>query len=125
MFGSLFVFFFFSSRRRHTICALVTGVQTCALPIWFKSAAQEALPQAQTVLDPFHVVRWASNMLDECRRRVQHDILGRRGRKNDPLYKSRRTLLTRISSLSDANKKQLFQLFADEHHLEVDCTWSM
>src|SRR3546814_10699516 len=26
-------FFFLSSRRRHTICALVTGVQTCALPI--------------------------------------------------------------------------------------------
>src|SRR3546814_2809144 len=25
--------FFFSSRRRHTMCALVTGVQTCALPI--------------------------------------------------------------------------------------------
>src|SRR3546814_2942699 len=29
----LLVFFFFSSRRRHTRCALVTGVQTCALPI--------------------------------------------------------------------------------------------
>src|SRR3546814_18463901 len=29
----LVVFFFFSSRRRHTRCALVTGVQTCALPI--------------------------------------------------------------------------------------------
>src|SRR3546814_2549364 len=28
------VFFFFSSRRRHTRCALVTGVQTCALPIY-------------------------------------------------------------------------------------------
>src|SRR3546814_4755023 len=28
------VFFFFSSRRRHTSCALVTGVQTCALPIF-------------------------------------------------------------------------------------------
>src|SRR3546814_4657470 len=26
--------FFFSSRRRHTRCELVTGVQTCALPIW-------------------------------------------------------------------------------------------
>src|SRR3546814_4256850 len=26
--------FFFSSRRRHTSCALVTGVQTCALPIF-------------------------------------------------------------------------------------------
>src|SRR3546814_4993162 len=30
--------FFFSSRRRHTRCALVTGVQTCALPIWIAEA---------------------------------------------------------------------------------------
>src|SRR3546814_4375773 len=29
----ILMFFFFSSRRRHTRCALVTGVQTCALPI--------------------------------------------------------------------------------------------
>src|SRR3546814_1786531 len=29
----LLLVFFFSSRRRHTRCALVTGVQTCALPI--------------------------------------------------------------------------------------------
>src|SRR3546814_10689569 len=29
----IFAYFFFSSRRRHTRCALVTGVQTCALPI--------------------------------------------------------------------------------------------
>src|SRR3546814_12253003 len=29
----IYVVFFFSSRRRHTRCALVTGVQTCALPI--------------------------------------------------------------------------------------------
>src|SRR3546814_14670850 len=31
-------FFFFSSRRRHTRCALVTGVQTCALPILCRRA---------------------------------------------------------------------------------------
>src|SRR3546814_4598224 len=31
---NLLVCFFCSSRRRHTRCALVTGVQTCALPIW-------------------------------------------------------------------------------------------
>src|SRR3546814_12774132 len=37
--------FFFSSRRRHTICALVTGVQTCALPI--SSAAWRRLLAAQ------------------------------------------------------------------------------
>src|SRR3546814_8969072 len=29
--------FFFCSRRRHTRCALVTGVQTCALPICYRS----------------------------------------------------------------------------------------
>src|SRR3546814_17275193 len=29
----IYLYFFFSSRRRHTRCALVTGVQTCALPI--------------------------------------------------------------------------------------------
>src|SRR3546814_1312092 len=39
--------FFFSSRRRHTRCALVTGVQTCALPIY---VAQRKL-SAQTVAD--------------------------------------------------------------------------
>src|SRR3546814_5311037 len=33
---SMFVVFFFSSRRRHTRCALVTGVQTCALPITWR-----------------------------------------------------------------------------------------
>src|SRR3546814_9214899 len=32
-------FVFFSSRRRHTRCALVTGVQTCALPICFEIGA--------------------------------------------------------------------------------------
>src|SRR3546814_6405796 len=35
------LFFFFSSRRRHTRCALVTGVQTCALPI---SVGKPSLP---------------------------------------------------------------------------------
>src|SRR3546814_6422887 len=42
------VAFFFSSRRRHTRCALVTGVQTCALPIFcgLPGRGQEAwLPQ--------------------------------------------------------------------------------
>src|SRR3546814_2466106 len=36
--------FFFSSRRRHTRCALVTGVQTCALPISPQVARAHALP---------------------------------------------------------------------------------
>src|SRR3546814_18053294 len=36
------IYFFFSSRRRHTRCALVTGVQTCALPISLASACAAA-----------------------------------------------------------------------------------
>src|SRR3546814_5995675 len=39
--------FFFSSRRRHTRCALVTGVQTCALPI---SATLLRLPEQSVLL---------------------------------------------------------------------------
>src|SRR3546814_10356949 len=48
-------FFFFSSRRRHTRCALVTGVQTCALPISagsVTSMTREALPPPQAGVRP-------------------------------------------------------------------------
>src|SRR3546814_16342119 len=41
----MFFCFFFSSRRRHTRCALVTGVQTCALPI----CRREEKPPVPTV----------------------------------------------------------------------------
>src|SRR3546814_12933666 len=40
--------FFFSSRRRHTRCALVTGVQTCALPICLGSKVPTVLPMRIT-----------------------------------------------------------------------------
>src|SRR3546814_3302080 len=39
--------FFFSSRRRHTRCALVTGVQTCALPISSKRGTDPRRDAAQ------------------------------------------------------------------------------
>src|SRR3546814_4511898 len=41
----VFLCFFFSSRRRHTECALVTGVQTCALPIYSEILAPEGAPE--------------------------------------------------------------------------------
>src|SRR3546814_3655423 len=43
--------FFFSSRRRHTRCALVTGVQTCALPISAASAVAAAASAASAATD--------------------------------------------------------------------------
>src|SRR3546814_120924 len=49
----VFVCFFFSSRRRHTRCALVTGVQTCALPIWADSLGLRLLSEeSSTSNDP-------------------------------------------------------------------------
>src|SRR3546814_4659724 len=41
--------FFFSSRRRHTRCALVTGVQTCALPISAANRDPEAFDDPDTL----------------------------------------------------------------------------
>src|SRR3546814_1361219 len=48
------LFFFFSSRRRHTRCALVTGVQTCALPIFFavNAAATATIAEATAAAAP-------------------------------------------------------------------------
>src|SRR3546814_6666299 len=54
-------FFFFSSRRRHTSFALVTGVQTCALPI---SAARLANAAAGVVVGKVGTaVAWPSEIL--------------------------------------------------------------
>src|SRR3546814_3501069 len=41
--------FFFSSRRRHTRCALVTGVQTCALPISGKGPGSRRARRAEAL----------------------------------------------------------------------------
>src|SRR3546814_2927548 len=52
-YGLVCCLFFFSSRRRHTRCALVTGVQTCALPIWGRARHEAIVRQGvgQKVLD--------------------------------------------------------------------------
>src|SRR3546814_5371567 len=56
----LSVFFFFSSRRRHTSCALVTGVQTCALPIsWQRDGASREQPRFPSGLAFRHIGLYA------------------------------------------------------------------
>ncbi|OIJ37117.1 ISL3 family transposase, partial [Rothia kristinae] len=91
----------------------------------FKTASFEELPAAVTVMDPFHVVRLAGDALDECRRPVQRDAFGRRGRKNDPLYTARRTLHTGAGLLTEKQQARLEALFADERHAEVEATWGI
>ena len=58
----------------------------------YRATFDTMLPDAIQVADPFHVVRLANSKLDECRRRVQNETLGHRGRKDDPLYRIRRLL---------------------------------
>src|SRR3546814_20138922 len=78
--------FFFSSRRRHTRCALVTGVQTCALPI---------CPPPVTVTELTHSLHaWSPTSLAKRQRlpatagRRQPDN-GKHGHATDPEYYGR------------------------------------
>src|SRR3546814_5368649 len=67
--------FFFSSRRRHTRCALVTGVQTCALPIYYAAASLKqrgrAQPSRLRAGDPRHYAA-ASLKLEKPRTSARH-----------------------------------------------------
>jgi len=91
----------------------------------FKTATAEELPDAVAVMDPFHVVRLAGDALDLCRRRVQQDTRGHRGRKGDPLYAARRTLHTGAELLTDKQTQRLHDLFAADEHVEVEATWGI
>lgn len=91
----------------------------------FKTATSEELPEAVAVMDPFHVVRLAGDAMDRCRRRVQQNIHGHRGRKGDPLYSARRTLLTGADLLTDKQKQRLENLFGREDHAEVKAAWGV
>lgn len=91
----------------------------------FKTGTTEELPEAVAVMDPFHVVRLAGDALDRCRRRVQQDLHGHRGRKDDPLYRARRTLHTGHDLLTDRQRQRLTALFGVEDHVQVEATWGI
>src|SRR3546814_1967655 len=60
----LVLVFFFSSRRRHTRCALVTGVQTCALPIcrpYLEGALERGFLAAPNRTDLEFSLMWANH----------------------------------------------------------------
>ena len=103
------------------------GVEVVAMDGFtgFKTATSQELPGAVAVMDPFHVVRLAGEAVDECRRRVQQDICGHRGRKEDPLYAARRTLHTGVDLLTDKQQQRLETLFAADEHVEVEATWGI
>jgi transposase len=90
----------------------------------FKTATEEELPEATAVMDPFHVVRLAGDAVEKCRRRVQQQVHGHRGRKDDPLYKARRTLLTGADLLTDRQYSRIQDVFDADEHVEVEATWA-
>ncbi|MDF1490255.1 ISL3 family transposase [Tessaracoccus caeni] len=91
----------------------------------FKSATTEELPDAVAVMDPFHVVHLAGDALDGCRRRVQQDTCGHRGRTGDPLYSARRTLHTGADLLTEKQTQRLAALFDGDTHIAVEATWAV
>ncbi|AYY11805.1 ISL3 family transposase [Actinobacteria bacterium YIM 96077] len=68
------------------------------------------LPKAHQVVDAFHCVQLANRALDEVRRRVQREHTGHRGRRNDPLYRVRRVLLTGEERLNETAQQRLTSL---------------
>src|SRR3546814_16997978 len=87
--------FFLSSRRRHTRCALVTGVQTCALPICLTGAYAIAVFCAD---EPHRVVgaRQGSPLVVGCSQQGNYlasDALALAGTTNQIVYLDRKSVV--------------------------------
>jgi transposase len=83
------------------------------------------LPDATQVADPYHVIALANRCVDECRRRVQNETLGHRGRRDDPLYRARRRLIMARQRLTvDGHERLMGLLTAGDPHLEVWAAWA-
>ena len=90
----------------------------------YRAVADTMLPHATQVADPFHVIRAANERLDDTRRRVQQQVLGHRGRKTDPLYRTRRLLVMADERLDDhARDKRRGLLAAGDPRGEVADAW--
>ena len=85
----------------------------------YKTAAADVVPDAVTVMDPFHVVALAGTKLDLIRQRIQQQTLGRRGHTGDPLYGIRRIARTRIQLLSVRQYHRLTSVLDADEHIPV------
>jgi hypothetical protein len=82
------------------------------------------LPDAVQVADPFHLVKLANQRLDEVRRRVQNEMFGHRGHRDDPLYRARRLLTRADERLNDLRRSKLLDLLGPgDPRSEVRTAW--
>ncbi|HEX3393686.1 MAG TPA: ISL3 family transposase [Acidimicrobiales bacterium] len=90
----------------------------------YRSVFDTMLPDATQIADPFHLIKLANSKLDECRRRVQNETMGHRGRKTDPLYRCRRLLTRADERLDDRGRTKLLGLLdAGDPRGEVRAAW--
>jgi len=90
----------------------------------YRKTFADVLPHVTQVVDPFHLVKLANSKLDECRRRVQNETLGHRGRKDDPLYRARRLLTKAHERLDQRGDQRLVGLLrAGDPRGEVKTAW--
>ena len=90
----------------------------------YRAGLDPHLAHATRVADPFHVVRVANRCVDKVRRRVQNETLHHRGRKNDPLYRIRKLLLTGAERLNErGNDRMLLGLRVGDPDDELLGSW--
>jgi transposase len=90
----------------------------------FRTGMSPHLDHAVRVADPFHVVRVGNRCLDKVRRRVQNETLGHRGRKEDPLYRIRKLLVSGSERLDErGSNRLLLGLRVGDPHDEVLGAW--
>jgi transposase len=100
------------------------GYATLDLSGPYRAVFTKVLPNAVQVADPFHVVKLANAKIDECRRRIQNELFGHRGRKEDPLYRVRRLLTKAEERLSEDGREKLLGLLrAGDPKGHVATTW--
>jgi transposase len=90
----------------------------------YAAAICDVLPDATLVIDHFHAIWLASEVVNDVRRRVQQDTLGHRDRPHDPLYGIRRLLLMTWRNLSERGWERLRAgLAAGDPDGEVAAAW--
>src|SRR3546814_11174454 len=96
------LFFFFSSRRRHTRCALVTGVQTCALPIF----------DARISIDRMEIIFAIEDLISDGIMSME---------EGDEIMKEAREVVTTEQLLYRKRKEEVEEARSEERRVGKEC----
>lgn len=104
-------------------------IETVSVDPWrgYLAPVRRLLPRAQVVVDHFHLIRLANQMLIEVRQRIQQEVTGHRGRKGDPLYGIRHLLLRASERLTDSQRERISIALGDpdgDRWDEITCAWT-